>query len=92
MIGDWAHIALTSTSKINAGTDIYVGSDSNGSNGIDMTVGAFSMAAYTFDSEDVENEFEMFTGRPQESIALDNLSFTVTDYGMIPYRIGFQTA
>ena len=90
MLNDWVHIVLTSTSKIDAGNNIYVGSNSSGSNQIDINLGAFSMAAYVLDAADVENEYEMLTGKPQESISTDQVSFNIIDYGATPYRFSFQ--
>ena len=92
MVGDWVHVVLTSTSKINAGTDIYVGSDSAGANQTDLTLGAFAMAAYVLDQYDVNTEYESFTGYPQESLVTDNIGLEIIDYGLIPYRYALQRA
>ena len=90
MIGDWVHVVLTSTSKINAGTDVYVGSDSAGANQTDLSLGVFAMAAYVLDQYDVETEYESFTGYPQESLVTDNIGLEIIDYGLIPYRYALQ--
>jgi hypothetical protein len=92
MINDWVHIVLTSGSKINAGNDIYIGSDDAGANQTDMTLGLFAMAAYTLDAFDAETEYEVLVGYPQESLALEQVSFNVIDYGLTPYKVAWQRA
>ena len=92
MIDDWVHISLTSTSKINAGDYIYVGSDDAGANQLNITLGAFSMASYVLDPSDVENEYEMFVGYPQEELFTDTVSLNSIDIGLIPYQVAWQTA
>jgi len=92
MLDDWVHIALTSTSKINAGDYIYVGSDDAGANQLDITLGAFSMAAYVLDATDIENEYEMFIGYPQEELFTDTVMLNSIDIGLIPYQVSWQTA
>jgi hypothetical protein len=90
MINDWAHIVLTSDTRIAAGNDIYVGSDLNGANQLDLTLGVFTMAPYILDSKDVETEYEMLVGYPQEVIATDTVTFSIADYGLISYQNVWQ--
>jgi hypothetical protein len=92
MINDWVHVVLTSGSKINAANDIYVGSDDTGANQTDITLGLFAMAAYTLDAFDAETEYEVLVGYPQESLALEQFSFNVIDYGLTPYKVAWQRA
>ena len=90
MINDWAHIVLTSDTRIAAGNDIYVGSDLSGDNQLDLTLGVFTMAPYILDSKDVETEYEMLVGYPQEVIATDTVTFNIADYGLISYQNVWQ--
>ena len=92
MINDWVHVVLTSTSKINAGSSIYVGSDDAGANQTDITLGLFAMAAYTLDQFDAETEYEVLVGYPQESLGEEQISFNIIDYGLTPYRVAWQRA
>jgi hypothetical protein len=92
MVNDWVHVVLTSTSKINAGTDIYVGADDAGANQTDITLGLFAMAAYTLDQFDAETEYEVLVGYPQEGLGQEQVSFNIIDYGLIPYKVAWQTA
>lgn len=92
MTEDWVHVVLTSTSKIDAGTAIYLGADNLGANHTDITLGLATLAAYVFDANDVENEYEMLVGVPQEVIAEDTLSFNIIDYGLKAYNFAYQTA
>jgi len=92
MINDWVHVVLTSGSKINAANDIYIGSDDTGANQTDITLGLFAMAAYTLDAFDAETEYEVLVGYPQESLALEQVSFNVIDYGLTPYKVAWQRA
>jgi len=92
MVDDWVHVVLTSTSKINAGTNIYIGSNASGANQTDMNLGIFSMAAYSVDQADAENEYEMLVGTPHEDLALDNITFQMFDYGLTPYKVAWQKA
>jgi hypothetical protein len=92
MINDWVHVVLTSTSKINAGSSIYVGSDDAGANQTDITLGLFAMAAYTLDQFDAETEYEVLVGYPQESLGEEQISFNIIDYGLTPYLVAWQRA
>ena len=91
-LDDWVYVTLTSTSKINAGDNIYIGADASGNNQTDITLGAFAMAAYTLDQYDAETEYEVFVGFPQEDIVTDTIQLNVIDYGLIPHRFAFQRA
>lgn len=92
MLSDWVHVVLTSTSKINAGADIYIGADDAGANQTDITLGLFAMAAYTLDAFDAETEYEVLVGYPQEGLGMEQISFNIIDYGMIPYKVAWQRA
>ena len=86
MVGDWVHVALTSGTKIDSGSPIYIGANNSGGNQLDMTLGSFAMAAYTLDAEDVETEYETFVGYPEESVATENVTLQVIDYGLQSYN------
>ena len=92
MINDWVHIVLTSDTRIAAGNDIYVGSDLTGSNQTDLTMGIFTMAPYILDAKDVETEYEILVGYPQEVVSTDTATFNILDYGLIPYQVAWQRA
>lgn len=92
MINDWVHVVLTSTSKIDAGANIYVGSDNTSTNQTDITLGSFAMAAYTLDQKDAEMEYETFVGYPIESIAVENVQFQIIDYGLQAYNYAINRA
>lgn len=91
-VNDWVYVTLTSTSKIDAGNSIYIGADASGNNQIDMTLGAFAMAAYTLDAFDAETEYEVFVGFPREDLVEDTISLNVIDYGLTAHRFALQRA
>ena len=92
MTDDWVHVILTSTSKIDAGTAIYVGADNTGANQTDITLGAFAMAAYTLDAFDAETEYETFVGYPEQTVATENFTLQVFDYGLQAYNYSVNRA
>jgi hypothetical protein len=50
------------------------------------------MAAYTLDQFDAETEYEVLVGYPQEGLGQEQVSFNIIDYGLIPYKVAWQTA
>jgi hypothetical protein len=92
MINDWVHIVLISDTRIAPGNSIYVGADLLGENQTDFSLGIFTMAPYILDDKDVETEYEILVGYPQEVVATDTATFSIIDYGLIPYQVAWQRA
>lgn len=92
LLDDWVHVVLISDSRINSGDNIYIGSNTAGANQTDITLGLFAMAVYELDAQDVESEYEIMVGYPQESLSTDNIGFSIIDYGLKAYNISWQRA
>ena len=93
---DWIWITVVFEEILPSANYIYLGSDNEGDNPIEMIVGLVALSSYPQTENDIENEFEALTGYAKEELSTDSASLNLNDsgegLGLIAYNYAWQVA